>query len=61
MKKLRRFLNSWIGLLLFLGVPAAILVLWPSDKESWMRWLIAAPFIVVYVLVAWVVPKDLDN
>jgi len=56
MKKLRRFLNSWPALLLFLGGPMAILLMWPSGKEAWIRWVLAAPFLVVCLWVVWAAP-----
>jgi len=61
MKKLRRFLNSWPALLLFLGGPMAILLMWPSGKEAWIRWVLAAPFLVVCLWVVWAAPKDSDD
>jgi len=53
MNGFRAFLMGWFGLVLFLGAPLLILVLWPSGPQGALRWAFVAPIAGLYAWAAW--------
>ena len=54
--RLRAFLRGWPGFALALAVVMAVTIIWPADRHLWLRALLDAPVLAIWVWVVW--PRD---
>jgi hypothetical protein len=53
MNRLRAFLGSWPGVIVFLGVPIVVMFIWPWHRYDWWRTAFLIPWFAAYYLITW--------